>query len=163
MQENPLTLSDGRVLATFYILHPEDTQFNAPNQRYWKQYHKFQHMKSISHQYHLVSPSKNEHSYCKKHSLVAHQEWTQLYDRATFILGPFDFARIRGRHTKDRVPSSIWTQLHSMNLKTDNNLPSVINALCGYICHVDTPFHSVHSSKSVTATINAVLLNNYFD
>ena len=39
MAVHPDCLSDGKFLVDFYILHPDDSNFNAPNQHYWLEYH----------------------------------------------------------------------------------------------------------------------------
>ena len=36
LSTHPDGLCDGRFLVDFYILHPEDKSFNAPDQRYWR-------------------------------------------------------------------------------------------------------------------------------
>ena len=163
INKNPSALSNGRVLATFFISHPLDSNFNATNRRFWKQYHYDNSRHIISHQYNLVKPSKNEDSYCTNAGLQAYQEWINIHDSEVYLHGPFNFAHIQGRQTKDRISESDWRKMYSIQCNTDNNLPPLQNTLCGYICHLDTPYHSEYESKSISATINAVLLQRYFE
>ena len=162
VNKNPLALTNGQVLATFYVSHPKDAVFNAPNQRFWKQYHKEQYENSISLQYHLISPTKDENNYCKENYLKAYKEWININDPSIFIFGPFNFAIIRGRKTVDRISVQHWEQLHSVRSTFDNEVPAITNQLCGYVCHVDTPFHSKFHSESITASVHATLFNNHF-
>jgi hypothetical protein len=163
INKNPIALTTGRVLATFFIAHPSDSSFNAPNQRFWKQYHVDNSNLILSHRYHLVRPTRDESNYCKSNNLKPYQEWINLHDNDTFLLGPFNFSTIQGRKTKDRIDISIWEQLQSLKHRFDNDVPSINVNLQGYICHIDTPYHSEHQSHSITASINSVLTERYFD
>jgi hypothetical protein len=163
IQKNPTTLATGRVLVTFYIAHPSDAAFNAPNQRFWKQYHFDDNNLVLSHRYHLVRPNKNEHEYCRRKNLKPYQEWINLHDKDTFLLGPFNFASINNRKTNDRISATIWKQLHSLECRVSNSLPTMDINIQGYVCHIDTPFHSEHQSPSISASINTVLSQRYFD
>ena len=94
--------------------------------------------------------------------LQAYQEWINIHDSEVYLHGPFNFAHNQGRQTKDRISESDWRTMYSIQCNIDNHLPPQQNTLCGYICHLDTPYHSEYESKSISATINAVLLQRYF-
>ncbi len=117
----------------------------------------------ISHRYHLVRPTKDKSSYCSANNLQPYQEWINIHDNDTFLLGPFNFSTIQGRKTKDRIDTQIWQQLHALQDRFDNDAPTFNINLQGYICHVDTLCHSEHQSQSITASINSVLTERYFD
>jgi hypothetical protein len=85
LEKNPLALTNGRVLVKFLISHPKDILFNAPNQRFWTEYHQDNGLTNISHRYHLINPSKDEENYCKSNRLRAYSEWVNMYDPAVFI------------------------------------------------------------------------------
>jgi hypothetical protein len=38
-------------------------------------------------------------------------------------MGPFDFATINNRKTRDRVPGPEWSQLQAQKIKFDNDVP----------------------------------------
>ena len=161
--KNPSALTNGRILATFYMSHPNDSSFNAPNRRFWKEYHYDNSRNILSHRFHLIKPTKDEQQYCSEAGLQAYQEWINIHDSEIFLLGPFDFAQIQGRQSNDRISIDIWSKLHHTKCNVDNDIPPLQSTLCGYVCHVDTPYHSQYESKSVTASVNATLLQRYFD
>ena len=163
INKNPSALSNGRVLAIFYVSHPKDGAFNATNRRFWKQYHYDNSRHIISHRHHLVKPNKDEENYCNKSGLRAYTEWINIHDSEVFLLGPFNFAHIQGRKTRDRVAHIQWKILHSLKCNFENEVPPLHETLNGYVCHLDTPYHSEYESKSITATVNAALLRRFFD
>jgi hypothetical protein len=70
LNHNPAAITDGRVYVNVLISHPDDRQYNAPNQRYCTEYHEL-HGRFVSIQiYHLVRPSPNRAQYAKQKHLV---------------------------------------------------------------------------------------------
>jgi hypothetical protein len=163
INKNPSALSNGRILAIFYVSHPKDNAFNATNRRFWKQYHYDDSCRVVSHKHHLVKPDKNELNYCKELNLLPFKEWINIHDPNIFISGPFNFATIQGRKTRDRIPYAQWDILRSVKHTFDNETPPINETLNGYVCHVDTPYHSEYESESIKASINAVLTQRFFD
>jgi hypothetical protein len=88
IQKNPTVLATGQVFATFYIAHPSDAAFNAPNQCFWKKYHFDNNNLILSHRYHYVCPNKMKRNIVDR--MKPYQEWINLHDKDTFLLGPFN-------------------------------------------------------------------------
>jgi hypothetical protein len=163
INKNPSALTNGRVLALFFVSHPNDSSFNATNRRFWKQYHYDDLRYAMSKKYHLVKPDKNEENYCKQSGLLPYSEWINIHDPDVYLVGPFNFATIQGRKTQDRISYDQWKQLQSLKSNFDNDVPFIHETLNGYVCHLDTPYHSEYESDSITASINATLVKRYFD
>lgn len=165
MTVNASCLRTARMLMKFFIAHPKDSEFNHPNQRFWKEYHKCTDSSKISSNYHLVRPSDDEEIYCKQQKLSAFEDWINLFDNDVFLLGPIEFGTINGRKTRDRISLHHWEALASMKEKYNNDAPKLINAQhAGYFCHIDTPYHSIHTSESVSyAVVNTLSHRYYYD
>ena len=161
MKENPLTLTNGRVLVTFFISHPNDSKFNPINRRFWIQYHQGDGIRNLSEEYHLIRPHPNEESYCKQHFLRPYQEWVNLHDEEIFILGPFNFTVINNRKTRDRIDETIWRFLRDLKPSVNNTIPVSSPHLQGFICHANTPFHGEYKSESTTIAVRNALAQAY--
>jgi hypothetical protein len=158
---NPQALQDGKLFINFLICHPDDQQFNAPNQRYWPEYHELQGRFAITSTYHLVKPSPNNAQYLQQKSLTPFSQWIHLSNES-FIHGPFDFAVINGRKTRDRVSHSDWeTVLPHETAKYQNKPPRLNLSSYAYSYHVNTQYHTVHRDLSVSTRMNAVAMYNY--
>ena len=92
-----------------------------------------------------MKPTKDEINFCSNAGLKAYQEWVNLHDSEVFLIGPFDFAHIHGRKSKDHIHFTTWETFHDIDCKVDNAI----------LCHVDTPFHSKHGSKLISASVNS--------
>ena len=148
----PSCLQDGRFLVEFYIQHTADTRYNAINQRYWLQYHDIADITTptISSDTHLIRPSDTSAAYAARHKLVPYRKWINLTHEDTYIHGPFEFATIRGRKTRDRVSQSDWDVLSSHTHMFQNEIP-----------RTDIPSYSIHVDRGVHVTVHdesAVLL-----
>ena len=122
----PSCLKDGRFLVDFYIVHNADTRYNAVNQRYWLQYHTMGDIVSPSQSsdHHLIRPSDTSAAVAKRHNLVPFRKWINITHLDTYIHGPFEFATIRGRKTRDRIAQDDWDILLSHKSMFQNNVPS---------------------------------------
>ena len=110
VQAHPSALKDGRFIVDFYTCHPADKRYNAINQRYWLEYHP---KLEVANPYrdrctHIIRPSAQLPSYAIAEGLQPFSQWMRLTNADTFIVGPFDFAIINGRKSKDRVPFAQW-------------------------------------------------------
>ncbi len=99
----PASLQDGRFLVEFYVLHPADIRYNATNQRYWLQYSVHNGISNGQLDAHLLTPSDSSEERAAKHNLHPIRAWVNLTHGDTYIHGPFDFATIRGRKSRDHV------------------------------------------------------------
>jgi hypothetical protein len=59
--------------------------------------------------------------------LVPYREWLNLSDPTITLWGPFEFATINQRKTRDRVLSTDWSQLQTMQAQYDNQAPVLRN------------------------------------
>ena len=143
-------MQTGKFLVDFYISHPADWRFNAVNQRFWLQYFKESdvlHPDQAS-ETHLIRPSPSSAAYAIRHHLVPAQNYVHLLHEDTFIHGPFDFAKVNNRKTRDRISEQDWQVLASFSHLFQNPLPSF-----------DVPTYSVHVDNGV----HAVFSGNYHD
>jgi hypothetical protein len=109
----PSCMLDGRFLFEFYICHPSDWRCNAVNQRYWIQYHGQNDIMSpnLSSETHLIRPSDTSVDYAVCHKLLPFRKWLNITHSDTFIHGPFEFATVRGRKTRDCISQYDWNVL----------------------------------------------------
>ena len=107
---NPSSLQTGKFLVDFYIPHTSDARYNGINQRYWLQYHSRSdisnpHRESSTH---LIRPSDTSEDFAARHQLVPFRQWINLTHQDTYIHGPFNFATVNGRRTRDRISEEDW-------------------------------------------------------
>ena len=141
MALRPTCLTDGRYLVEFYMVHPSDLRFNAANQRYWLQYHLKGDLidPSATSETHLIRPSDSSEQLALRHNLSPLRQWVTLTHEAVYIHGPFNFASISGRKSRDRVDAARWTALAQQkdmysNLPPGSELPT-------YSIHADRGIH----------------------
>ena len=69
---HPHGLQDGKFLVEFYMCHPSDKFFDAPNQRYWLEYHPTFDGPGTDHKHtaHLIRPSASSKDYAKAEGLT---------------------------------------------------------------------------------------------
>jgi len=137
---SPASMLTGRYLFEFYHCHPADYRFNAINQRYWLQYFSesdILHPDQAS-QTHLVKPSASSKVFATKNKLVPARQFIHLLHEDTFIHGPFNFATINNRKTRDRIAMQDWTVLESHKDMVQNAVPPF-----------DVPAYSVHVDSGV--------------
>ena len=123
---HPHCVEDGRYLVVFYIRHPEDASFNAPNQRYWLDYHHGPSTIRSDHAkiYHLIQPTTDSDRYAIANGLIPYRQWVYLHQKEIFIHGPFDFQVMpNGRKSRDRVSSDDWQVLHNCCDMFENTPP----------------------------------------
>jgi hypothetical protein len=140
----------GWYLFEFYICHPSDWRYNAINQRYWLQYHRLNEVAtpSPSTDAHLIRPSDTSDSYANCHKLVPFRKWLNISHLDTFIHGPFDFASIRGRKSRDRISQDDWDILgQHISMFNKNPLPKF--DVPTYSIHVDRGAHVTYHDKAL--------------
>ena len=146
---HPTAMQDGRFLVNFYICHPADTRYNAINQRYWLEYHPKIEDSNTNHRAtaHLIRPTSTSAAYATAEGLRPFRQWVRLCNADTYICGPFDFATINGRKTRDRIPHERWEELEQRKHLFTNDLPSL--TLPSYSVHL-SQFHTTYESQSLT-------------
>jgi len=151
----PSCTLDGRFLFEFYICHPADWRHNAVNQRYWLQLHSIddiRHPRQAS-DTHLVRPSETSDRYAGRHKLLPFRKWLNICHQDTYIHGPFEFASIRGRKTRDRIAQVDWDVLKLHPSMYCNPVPSF--DVTTYSVHCDRGAHVVASIAAASAVLLA--------
>lgn len=153
---HPPALQDGRFLVDFYTCHPADKRYNAVNQRFWLEYHP---TLEVANPYrdrctHMIRPSAQSASYAIAEGLRPFSQWIRLTNADTFIVGPFDFAVINGRKSKDRVSLAEWKILHQFKHLFNNEAPCL--DLPDYSVHCGQ-FHTSFLSKDINSRVAAYL------
>jgi hypothetical protein len=138
MSSYPSCLQDGCFLLEFFICHPSDLRVNAVNQCYWLQYHTLSKLQSplSSMETHLIKPSDTSVNYAQRHKLRPFRKWINLTHLDTFIHGPFKFASVHSRKTRDRVSQVDWDVLKSHLDMFHNPIPPF-----------DVPSYSIHVDR----------------
>ena len=158
IKAHPTALQDGRFLAQFYTCHPADKRYNAANQRYWLEYLPVLEVADPfrNKHTHLIRPSNESESYAVAEGLRPFSRWIRLTNEDTYVSGPFDFADVNGRRTRDRVPEAQWRILAKRTDLFSNEVPSL--ALPDYSIHFGQ-FHTSFTGHEIEARIDAYLAN----
>jgi hypothetical protein len=138
---SPSCIETGRFLCSFYISHPSDFRYNAVNQRFWLQHFKETDLchPDEPHDLHLVKPSAtSQHAFAIKNNLVIAKKYVSLLHEDTFIHGPFNFATVHNRKTRDRISQEDWQALANHSHMFQNSIPSF-----------DVPTYSIHINNGV--------------
>jgi hypothetical protein len=118
-------LQNGRFLVEFFIQHHRDTTLDIRQRRFWLEYHKSNHHKTLSTSYHIIQPSQFSVKIAIDKNLVSYREWITLVDPSILLHGPFDFATIHNRKTRNRVAESDWRSLIERADKFDDKPPTL--------------------------------------
>jgi hypothetical protein len=155
----PSCTLDGRFLFEFYICHPADWRDNAVNQRYWLQLHGVDHLcyPFQATDTHLVRPSDTSESYATRHKLMPFKKWLNICHQDTYIHGPFEFASIRGRKTRDRIAQVDWDALALHSSMFCNPIPSF--DVTTYSIHCD---RGAHVSVHIAAASNTLIFEKSY-
>jgi hypothetical protein len=139
----PLCMQDGRFLFKFYICHPSNWHYNAINQRHLLQYHDLLDIQSLhpAPETNLIRPSDSSASYATRHKLVPFRKWLNISHLDTFIHGPFEFASIRGRKSRDHLAQEDSDQLKWHSTMFGNQIPTF--DIPSYSIHVNLGAHEV--------------------
>ena len=147
-EQHPSCYQDGRFLVDFYTLHPEDVRYNGINQRYWLQYITANDTLSstfgIETDIHLIRPTDRSELYAAQKHLMPFRRWVYLTHESTYIHGPFEWAKVRGRQTRDRVALDDWKVLQQHTRMFANKIPNF--EIPSFSVHIDTLTHLVVQS-----------------
>ena len=121
---------------------PTDKRYNAINPRYWLEYHPTLEVENTyrSRCAHMIRPSSQSPSYAIAEVLKPFSQWVRLTNADTFIAGPFYFAIINGRKSRDRISEKQYTTLGKHNHLFTNETPCL-----------DLPDYSVHCGQFHTS------------
>ena len=130
-------------------MHEADIRYNGINQRYWLQYHKQSDLISpnISSSCHLIRPSSTSAAYAASQNLQPLRQWITLSHISTFIHGPFNFAVVNGRKSRDRIDQCDWDKLLLHQPRFTNPTPKF--DLPTFSVHVDRLSHDTFHSDSI--------------
>jgi hypothetical protein len=145
----PSALQDGRFLVEFYVAHPNDVRFNGVNQRFWLQYRDHSAPTFGSIDAHLITPLDTSEDRASRQNLVPVRCWVNLTHGDTYIHGPFEFATVRGRKTRDRVDINDWNVLLAKSSMFVNKVPKL--DLPSYSIHVDHGVHSIYAGMAAAS------------
>jgi hypothetical protein len=142
----PSCFDDGKYIVDFYTSHPSDSRLNAVNQRYWLCYHSRSDLMGLCSpsDMHLIRPTDTSEEYASRHNLLTFRQYVNLTHSDTFIHGPFDFAILGGRKSRDRVGNGDWRILHSKLSMFENLVPP--EDITTYSVHIDACAHTIFAS-----------------
>ena len=109
-------LQDGKFIMNFLIQHPKDNNQPFTYKRYWLEYHKMLSLKQLHNQYHIIQPSDISHKMATNQDLTPYREWINIHNNTNILHGPFNFATLNNRKTRDKISllgcsmmaSTIW-------------------------------------------------------
>ena len=156
LQEHPSAFQDGKFLVNFFTCHPSDKFFNASNQRYWLEYHpKMEEPNPGRHRStHLIRPTIQSPNYAVAEGLLPFRQWVRLTNADTYIAGPFDWALVNNRKSRDRVSTAHWKILGEYTALFSNAVPDI--SLPSYSIHYSQP-HSSYESREHNERILAFI------
>ncbi len=147
MSSNSSCFVDGRCFVDYYICHPSNSRYSAINQHYWLRYHHPDDLRNptTSTDSHLLRLSVTAESYARRHNLLPYRSYINLTHADTYIYGPFNFATIHGRKSRNWVCQA---QLDILKLHCNmftNPIPRF--DIPSYSVHVDRGVHTVYHCK----------------
>lgn len=107
----------------------------------------------------MIRPSDTSESLAAKSHLVPFRRWLNLTHSDTYLHGPFDFATINGRRTRDRISQNDWNVLSTHTSQFSNLLPRF--DLPSYSIHVDPGVHlALHNPTLAAALCTAASIDS---
>ena len=136
-------------MVEFFVVHTADIKLNGVNPRYWLHYHCLSDIQSplSDSNTHLIRPSDTSEAYAARQGLVPFRQWVNLSHESLYLHGPFDFASVRRRKTRDRISASDWDALSKCTDKFSNEIPK--RDLPTYTVHVDRGIHLIQKVSRV--------------
>jgi hypothetical protein len=153
LQKNPGCLQNGRFLMEFFVQRHRDSTLDIRQRRFWLEYHTSNSHKTLSTSYHIIQPSQYSEQIALDKNLVSYREWIQLNGPSICLHGPFDFAFLHNRKTRDRVAETDWRALISGSSKFDNSPPQFFP---------QPIFETISMDDSVTDRCRTFMLNLEF-
>jgi hypothetical protein len=162
LQQHPTCLQDGRVLVDFFIEHHRDKNLDVCTRRYWVEYHKTNSHKSISLDYHIIQPSQHSENTAMSMGLTPYREWIQINDPSITLHGPFNFATLNNRKTRDRISKADWLILQDREALYQNAAPKISKR----IMHIDVSqpsYESITTDTEVQSRCQSLMFQMEFD
>jgi hypothetical protein len=131
MEKNPACLQNGSFIAEFLMEHYRDKQLLYEDKRFWLEYHHVVLGKQWSDKYHLLQPSDLSTKTAKDRNLQTYREWVNFNDPAVYVHGPFEFATLNKRKTRDRVSLVDWQVLVQHKGKYHDAPPRITQGMSG--------------------------------
>ena len=103
---------------------------------------------------HFIRPSDTSEAYAKRHHLFPYRKYLNLTHTDTFIHGPFDFATIHGRKSRNQIPQCAWDALSAHSDMFHNPIPRF--DVPTYSVHVD---RGAHTSRHCAAQADELVLS----
>jgi hypothetical protein len=161
MRLHPSCLQDGKFLVQFFIQHYNDESVNLTEKRYWLEYHSQHNQKTLGSQYHLIPPTTLSSDIALTRNLVPYREWIYLSQHHQVLHGPFNFATLNNRKTRDRISATDWNLLISAKDIYDCSPPQFSHS----VVHITTTEQPItrKSNPSVNKRVEAFLYNLHFE
>ena len=146
----PRTLHASKMAISFvklYISRPADLWYNAINTCFWLHYHTLSELQSPlsrTKNTYLIRPSDSFEDYANQRKLLSFQKWVNLTHHNMFIHGPFKFASVNGRKTRDCNSQVDWDVLTAHCDMFHNPL------LC-----FDVPLYLIHVKRGAHVTFHS--------
>ncbi len=90
---------------------------------------------------HLISPSEASEDRALRNHLIPVRAWVNLTHADTFIHGPFDFALVRNRKTRDQIDQTAWDAVACRSDSFQNKVPRF--DIPTFSVHVDIGVHII--------------------
>jgi hypothetical protein len=161
MKLHPQCLQDGKFLIQFFIEHNNDQSVNLTDKRYWLEYHSSNKYKTLGTRYHLIPPTSVSPEIAKNRNLVPFREWIYLSQPGQYIHGPFEFATIHNRKTRDRISHTDWSLLIEAK-ETYDCMPPKFTTPTVHIVTTEQPV-THHFEPSVATRVEAFMFKLHFD
>ena len=151
----PTCLQDGKFLVEFFVLHTADLRYNCVNQRFWLQYHLPGDLVSWTDatQTHLIRPSDTSETLASRKGLLPFRQWVNLTHEDVYLHGPFDFATVNGRKTRDRIAAEHWEILLGLSTSYNNAPPNL--DLPTYSVHADPGTYCAFKTPAICSNLRA--------
>ena len=104
----------------------------------------------------MIRPSAESEPYAVAKGLRPFSQWVRLTNQDTYITGPFDFAVVNGRKSRDRVPTDQLQLLSKYSHLFTNEIPSL--SLPEYSVHYGQ-FHTSFKSDHLLGRLDALYAN----
>jgi hypothetical protein len=118
--------------------------------RFWKEHHAPNAYKPLSTKCFLLQPSEFPPPLAEQRSLVPYREWINLHDSTIYIHGPFNFATLNNRKTRDRISETEWRTLAEKSNQYNNASPEIRQR--NIHVNVTQPVFEIHLSNDEVAS-----------
>jgi hypothetical protein len=161
MRLHPSCLQDRKFLVQYYIQHFNDNAVNLVDKRYWLEYHSHKNRKTLGTQYHLIPPTSVSPEIARTRNLVPFCEWVYLSQPNLLLHGPFNFATVHNRKTRDRISTTDWNLLIAAKDQYDSPPPQFSHNTV-HIVTTEQPITKI-SEPSVATRVESFMYNLHFE